>query len=192
MSTEAMMRRPVQIRRQALLGSAASVGFALLLAYLTFVALGRQGRLGFSGFNLAGIVEGLVFIAAFVIALAWVRQALRVPSPTLLSFGLLAPPTAARTASRVPVIDSTEGLFSLADHRVVIVETNGVPVGMSGLSSDRITSWDELVKVSGEVAVTELRRLLAHEQLVVVMEGEKTLGVVTQEAYLSGLWGSVR
>lgn len=192
MSTEVMMRRPVQIRRQALLGAAASVGFALLLTYLLHLAFGGRGRLGFGVFNLLGVLEGVVFIAAFVIALAWVRQALRLPSPTLLSFGLFGPPTAAASASKVPVVDTNEGLFSLADHRVVIVETEGVPVGMSGLFPDRITSWDELVKVQGAVAVTELRRLLAHEQLVVVVEGERTLGVVTQEAYLAGLWGSVR
>jgi hypothetical protein len=64
-----------------------------------------------------------------------------------------------------------------------------VPIGMSGVRRERITSWDEIVKVPGEVAVTDLRSLLAHEQLVVVMDGDEVVGVVTQEAYLAGLWG---
>jgi len=40
--------------------------------------------------------------------------------------------------------------------------------------------------------VTELRSLLAHEQLVVVVDGQEVKGVVTQEMYLAGLWGSIR
>ncbi|MBX3144933.1 MAG: hypothetical protein KF813_14325, partial [Trueperaceae bacterium] len=81
---------------------------------------------------------------------------------------------------------------TLAENRVVIVTQDGVPVGVTGLFRDRIISWEELVKAPSEVAVTELRRLLAHEQLVVVVEGNQVKGVVTQESYLSGLWGSIR
>ena len=120
------------------------------------------------------------------------RSALRLPSPTLLSFGLVAPPTARRVAERVPLVDSAAVLQTLADHRVVIVMEGGVPIGASGVRRERITSWDELVKVPGDVAVTDLRRPLSHEQLVVVVDGEKVVGVVTQEAFLAGLWGPVR
>ena len=186
------MRRPDQLRRQAALAASASVAFALFVAFLAFLGFGREGRLGFGGFNLAGLVEGIVFLAAFVTALGWVRSALRLPSPTLLSFGLVAPPTARRVAERVPLVDAAAALQTLADHRVVIVQEGGVPIGVSGVRRERITSWDELVKVSGGVAVTDLRRPLSHEQLVVVVDDEKIVGVVTQEAFLAGLWGPVR
>jgi hypothetical protein len=186
------MRRPDQLRRQAALAALASVGFALFVSFLSFLAFGREGRLGFTSFNVAGLVEGVVFLAAFVTALGWVRSALRLPSPVLLSFGLIAPPTARRVAERVPVADAALALQTLADHRVVIVQEGGVPIGVTGIRRERITSWDELVKVPGDVAVTDLRRPLSHEQLVVVVDGDEVLGVVTQEAYLAGLWGPVR
>jgi len=186
------MRRPEQLRRHAALAAAASVAFALVVAYLVYLGLGRAGRLGFDGFNLAGLLQGLAFLVALMMALTWVRTALRLPGPVLLSFGLIAPPRARRAAARVPVVDSATALHTLADHRVVIVQEEGVPIGMSGVRRERITSWDEIVKVPGEVAVTDLRSLLAHEQLVVVMDGDEVVGVVTQEAYLAGLWGPVR
>jgi hypothetical protein len=186
------MRRPDQLRTQAFFAASAAVGFALFMSFLVFLAFGREGRLGFASFNLAGIVEGIVFLAAFVTALGWERSALRLPSPTLLSFGLLAPPTARRVAERVPLVDASGALQTLADHRVVIVQEAGVSIGVSGIRRERITSWDELVKVAGDVAVTDLRRPLSHEQLVVVVDGDEVLGVVTQEAFLAGLWGRVR
>ncbi len=186
------MRRPDQLRTQAFFAATAAVGFALFMSFLAFLAFGREGRLGFASFNLAGLVEGIVFLAAFVTALGWERSALRLPSPTLLSFGLLAPPTARRVAERVPLVDASGALQTLADHRVVIVQEEGVSIGVSGIRRERITSWDELVKVAGDVAVTDLRRPLSHEQLVVVVDGDEVLGVVTQEAFLAGLWGRVR
>ena len=186
------MRRPEELRRQAVLAASASVAASLLIAFVVFVALGREGRLGFGGVNAAGLLEFVAFLVTLMIALSWVRTALRLPSPVLLSFGLVAPPRARRVAARVPVVEAAGSLQTLADHRVVIVQEDGVPIGMSGVRRERITSWDEIVKVAGEVAVTDLRSVLAHEQLVVVMDGEDVVGVVTQEAYLAGLWGSVR
>jgi len=186
------MRRPDELRRQAALAASASVAFALLAALAVFLLLGREGRLGFSGVNLAGLAEGMAFLVALMAALIWVRAGLRLPAPVLLSFGLVAPPRARRVAAKVPVVDVAAAQFTLADHRVVIVQEDGVPVGMSGVRRERITSWDEIVKVPGDVSVTDLRSLLAHEPLVVVMEGDAVAGVVTQEAYLAGLWGRVR
>jgi len=186
------MRRPEQLRRHAALAASASVAFALVAAFISFVALGRVGRLGFDGFNAAGLVDGVVFLATLMLSLTWVRTALRLPSPVLLSFGLLSPPRARKVAARVPVVDAAVAMQTLADHRVVIVQEEGVPVGMSGVRRERITSWDEIVKVPGDVVVTDLRSLLAHEQLVVVVDGDDIVGVVTQEAYLAGLWGPVR
>lgn len=186
------MRRPEEIRRQAFLAASASLAFALIASFAVFVLLGRVGRLGFTGFNLAGVLEGLAFLVAFMAALIWSRAALRLPGPVLLSFGLVAPPRARRAATRVPVVDAATSLHTLADHRVVIVQGDGVPIGMTGVRRERMTSWDDIAKVPGDVSVTDLRSLLAREPLVVVMEGDEVLGVVTQEAYLAGLWGRVR
>ncbi len=186
------MRRPSELRVAALLGAAAAVAFALLVTLLLYWLLGTGGRLGFGTFNFTGILEGVVFVVTYSFALVYVRSALRLPSPTLLSFGLLLPPTAGRAAARVPVVDSAQVVQTMIENRIVIVEQDGVPVGVTGLNRDRITSWEELVKVDGAMAVTDLRRVLAHEQLVVVTEGDTIKGIVTQEMYLAGLWGSVR
>lgn len=166
--------------------------FALLLALLVFWGLGGRGRLGFVTFNAMGLLEGAVFVLAYSSALIYVRRTVRLPSPTLLSFGLLAPPTAGRVAAEVPVVDAAQVPLSMTANRLVIVQEEGTPVGITGLHHDRITSWDELVKVDAAVAITDLRRVLAHEQLVVVLDGKKVVGIVTQEMYLAGLWGSVR
>lgn len=184
------MRRPAQLRSAALWGALASFAFALLVSFLTFLLLGRAGRLGFVAFNAAGLVEGGVFVVAYSGALIYARSSLRLPSPTLLSFGLLVPPTTGRAALAVPQVEASEVVHTLAENRVVIVRQGGVPVGVTGLRRDSITSWEELVKLPGDVAVTELRRVLAHEQLVVVAEGERVQGVITQEMYLAGLWGT--
>lgn len=186
------MRRPAQLRTAALLGASAAVAFALLIVLVIFWALGSGGRLGFGGFNAAGLLEGVVFVLAYSGALIWVRSAMRLPSPTLLSFGLLAPPTTGRAAATVPVVDAAQVAQTMMANRIVIVQDGGVPVGITGLHHDRITSWEELVKVEADMAVTDLRRLLAHEQLVVVVDGADVKGIVTQEMYLAGLWGSVR
>ena len=185
------MRRPSQLRLAALIGAGASVVTALLVAFAVHLLLGSGGRLGFGTFNPAGLLEGLAFILVFVTALRYVRSMARLPSPLLLSFGLVAPPNAARVAKKVPQVDAAQGLGALIQNRIVIIEEAGVPVGVAGIRRERITGWEDLVKVGGDVAVTDLRRLLAHEPLLVVVDGDRVLGVVTQEMYLAGLWGPV-
>lgn len=185
------MRRPGQLRSAALWGALASVAFALLVAFLVFLLLGSRGRLGFASFNAAGLVEGLVFVVAYSGAIVYARSALHLPSPTLLTFGLLVPPSAGSAAGQIPQVDAASVVHTLAENRVVIVREAGVPVGVTGLRAHTITSWEELVKVPSAVAVTELRAILAHEQLVVVSDGDVVHGVITQEMYLAGLWGSV-
>lgn len=186
------MRRPSQLRLAALLGASAAVVGALALTFLASRLLGGAGQLGFGNFNGAGLVEGVVFIAAFSTGLRYARSLLRLPSPTLLSFGLIAPPPARRVAATVPIVDAAQGLQTLIDNRIVIVQEHGVPIGVSGVRRERLTSWEDLVKIDGRVAVTDLRRLLAHEPVVVVLDGGRAVGVITQEMYLGGLWGSVR
>ena len=183
------MRRPGQLRLAALLGAGAAIGAALLVTFVVHQLVGGGGRLGFRDFNVVGLLEGLVFIGVFVSALRYVRSVARLPSPMLLSFGLVAPPSAARVAQTVPVVDAARGLGELTFNRIVIVEERGVPVGVAGVRRERIVPWDELVTVDGGVAVTDLRRVL--EPLVIVVEGSRIVGVVTQEMYLAGLWGKV-
>jgi len=168
------------------------MAFALLIAWLLSLLIPGDGRLGFGAFNAVGLIEGLVFVLVFSLALIWVRSSLRLPSPTLLSFGLSAPPTAGSVAMNVPVLNATQAVQTLIENRMVIVHESRVPIGVTGLHHDRITSWEELVKVPADVSVTDLRRVLAHEQLVVVMDDQEVKGIVTQEMYLAGLWGSVR
>jgi hypothetical protein len=186
------MRTPGQLRLQALAGALASVAFALLMSFLVFLALGRQGRLGFVGFNVAGLADGIVFVLAFATGLRFSRSALRLPSPTLLSFGLVAPPRAAKVAAEVPVVDAATMAQTLAQNRMIIVQEEGEPIGISGVRRERLLPWDEVVKVDGSVAVTDLRSVLAHERVVVVTEEGRVLGVVTQDMYLAGLWGTLR
>jgi hypothetical protein len=186
------VRTPRQLRLHALSGVLAAVAFALLASYVVFLVLGQEGRLGFTSFNLAGLVEGVTFVLAFSSALRFARSALRLPTPTLLSFGLVAPPPAAKVAKAVPVVEAASMAQVLAENRVIIVQEDGVPIGISGVRRERLLPWDELVKVDGGVAVTELRSVLAHERVVIVTTGTSVAGVVTQDMYLAGLWGTVR
>jgi hypothetical protein len=183
------VRRPGQLRLAAVLGAIASLATGLALAYGLHRLLGGEGRLAFGELDPAGWAEGLVFVLAFTTALRYVRSVARIPSPTLLSFGLVAPPTAARVAQKVPSVDAAHGLGDLTVNRIVIVEERGVPVGLSGVRRERIVPWDDLPSIDGRIAVTELRGVLAHEPLVIVTDGPRVLGVVTQEMYLAGLWG---
>ena len=186
------MRRPQRIRSQALLSGLVSLAISLAVAFATHLLLGRVGRFGFDAVNWAGVGEFTAFLIALMASLTWARSALRLPGPVLLSFGLASPPTARRVAESVPMVEGSSGLHTLAEHRVVIVLEDGVPIGVSGMRREHITSWDDVVKVSGDVSVTDLRAVLAHEKLVVVMDAQRVVGVVTQEAYLAGLWGRVR
>lgn len=186
------MRRPNQLRLAALLGSLAAIAFALVAALLIDLALGGRGALGLRGTNPSGVLAAAVFVVVYATGLRYVRSLIRLPSPTLLSFGLVAPPAARDVAARVPVISAAGGLQTIAENRVVIVEEDGVPIGVAGFRRERMVSWDELVTVDGSVAVTDLRSVLAHEALLVVLDGDEPIGVVTQEMYLAGLWGTVR
>lgn len=186
------MRRPQQLRLAAALGAAAAVVFALILTSLLDLLFGQGGRLGYGSTTFLGVVEFVVFVALFATGLRYARSALRIPSPTLLSFGLVVPPPARDVAARVPVVGAAGGLQTIAENRVVIVEEEGVPIGVAGFRRDRMVSWEELVTVDGDIAVTDLRSTLAHEPLLVVVDGDDPLGIITQDMYLAGLWGTVR
>ncbi len=183
------MRRPDQLRSRALLGALGAVALALGVAWLVHLALGRQGLLGFSVSNLAGLVEGSAFVVAFMVGLRAVRALLRLPSSTLLSFGAATPPAASSAARPVPSVDAGALVQTMADHRQVVVIEEGVPVGIAGIHPERLLGWDEVVKVDGRVALSELRPVLAREPLVVVLDGDQVAGIVTQDSYLAASWG---
>ncbi len=183
------MRRPEQLRARALMGMLVALALGLAATYLVHVALGRQGLLGFRVANLAGLVEGVAFVLVFVTALRALRALLRLPSSTLLSFGLAVPPDAAAAARPVPSVDASTLVQTMAEHRQVVVEEDGVPVGIAGVVPDRLLAWDEVVKVDARVALTELRPVLASEPLVAVLDGGRVAGIVTQDSYLSVSWG---
>ena len=186
------MRRPRRLRLLSLVGALTSLAVALLGAYLVHRLLGRGGRVGFDGFNLFGVIEGGVFVVAYTTGLRYARWVLRLPGPTLLSFGLVTPPEARRVAFAIPSVDASRGLQSFVETRIVLVQDRSVPIGLTGVRRERIVPWDEVAKVDGRVAVTELRALLAHELLVVVLDRGRLSGVVTQEMYLAGLWKARR
>ncbi|UCH25545.1 MAG: hypothetical protein JSV66_16680 [Trueperaceae bacterium] len=186
------MRHPGQLRLAALLGSLASLAFAVLIAFVIHLLLGRVGRVGFNHINAAGLLETVVFVLAFSNALSYARSAIRLPSQTLLSFGMIAPPAARRVAQHVPLVDAGQDLQILANNRIVIVQERGVPIGVTGLRRGVITPWEDLVKVDGRVVVTDLRSVLSHEPLVIVIDSGSVKGIVTQEMYLGGLWGPLQ
>jgi hypothetical protein len=183
------VRRPRQLRSRAFLGTLTALAIALVAAYATHVALGRQGLLGFGVTNPAGVLEGGVFVVVLLSALRAVRALLRLPSSTLLSFGAATPPAASVAAVPVPLVPADALVQTMAEHRRVVVAEDGVPVGIAGVRSDRLLGWDEVIKVDGRVALTELRPVLAHAPLVVLLDGERVLGIVTQDSYLAVSWG---
>jgi hypothetical protein len=183
------VRRPDQLRSRALLGAIGAIGLALVAAWLTHLGLGRQGVLGFAEANAAGLAEGAVFVVVLMTALRALRALLRLPSSTLLSFGAATPAAAASAARPVPSVDAEALVQTMADHRQVVVIEGGRPVGIAGIHPERLLGWDEVVKVDGRVALSELRPVLAREPLVVVLDGDGVVGIVTQESYLSTSWG---
>ena len=183
------MRRPDQLRVRALIGALTSVGFGLLVAWFVHLGLGRQGLLGFSIANAAGLLEGAAFVVAAFAALRAVRALLRLPSSSLLSFGVAVPPSVASAAMAVPTVDAEALVQTMAEHRQVVVLDEGVPVGIAGVLPDRVVAWDEVVKVDAAAALTELRPVLARAPLVAVMDDGRVVGIVTQERYLAVSWG---
>jgi hypothetical protein len=161
----------------------------VFVAWLVHLGLGRQGVLGFGVVNAPGLLEGAVFVVTTFAAVRTVRALLRLPSSSLLSFGVAAPPSAASAATAVPTVDADALVQTMAEHRQVVVLDDGVPVGIAGVHPDRVLAWDEVVKVDAAAALTELRPVLARAPLVAVMDGDRVVGIVTQERYLAVSWG---
>ncbi len=177
------MRTVREVRLAGLFSYLAALVVGLLVSLLVHGLLGGGGRLGWEGFNPAGLLEGLVFLLAFTFGLALARQAARVPCVTLLTMGLLAPKPArllARPLAQVESMEAYEG------RGVALLFQEGRPVGVLGLS-DPISPLEEVPQVEAEVAASELLPLFLRHPLVLVLQGEEVLGGITREAFFRTL-----
>ncbi len=179
------MRTPTQLRITALIAYAVSLACGVGVAYLVHVLLGNAGRFGFEDFNPGGVVEGFSFVIAFGFIILAARELARLPVATLLSLGLIAPPSAARAAQPINSVENPSSLDM--QNEISVLKQNGRPVGIVGGRNERARAWEDVPKISGEAAVTELRDLLSHTPLVAVVDGDEVHGIITQEMYLAGL-----
>jgi hypothetical protein len=171
-----------------LVAFAVALGTGLVLAFLVHLLFGGVGQPGFRAPNPGGLLEGAAFVLGLSGALLVARRALRLPSAVVLSLGLVVPPTAARAAQGVADLEWRSGGGAGWSEGVSVVRQDGRPVGLHDPSRDRTTAWDEVPRVPGGVAVTELRGSLARSPLVVVADGDDVYGIITREMFLAGLW----
>jgi hypothetical protein len=178
-------RTPTDIRRQAWIGYAAALLLAVLAAYLAHGIFAGAGEAGFNDLNPGGIIEVLAFAVAFSWALLGARKLLRLPAATLLSVGLIVPPSASEAARPARTIEGNPAMAGV-DGMAVLLE-HGRPVGLFDPLTGRITDWEKVTRVPSTAATTELRGLLGSAALVVVADGENVRGVITRDMYLAGL-----
>lgn len=174
------MRTVKELRLAGLLGYLAALVLGLLFSFLLHLLLGGTGRLGWEGFNLTGLVEGLGFLLAFTFSLWVAQRATRVPCGTLLTAGLLAPKPAhrlARPLERVEALEAYEG------RGLALLWRDGRPVGLLGLG-EGILPLEEVPQVEAEVAASDLPPLFWRRPLVLVVREGEVLGGIPREAFL--------
>ncbi|MGC8876821.1 hypothetical protein [Thermus sp.] len=177
------MRTVKELRLAGLFAYLAALVLGLLSSLLVHYLLGGEGRLGWRGFNLFGLLEGLAFLLTFSFALAVAGRAVRVPCLTLLTAGLLGPTPAWRLARPLP---RAEALEAYEGRGVALLEQAGRPVGVLGLA-DHILPLEEVPSVEAEVAMSELYPLFLRQPLVLVTRGEEVLGAIPREAFFRHL-----
>lgn len=180
------MRTPQAVRTSALTAYALSLLAAVIVSYLLHLLLGSGGRGGFTDLNPGGILELLAFTLTFSNALLVTRQSFKLPITTLLSGGIYAPPPAKNFALKLPVLESLASLEF--DGGLALVAERGRIVGLFDSESDRTLEWSSVAKVSGNIAVTELRGALAKNAFVIIADGDVVHGVITQEMFIGGFW----
>ncbi len=174
------MRTVRELRLAGLLGYLAALVLGLLFSLLLHFLLGGGGRLGWEGFNLPGLLEGVGFLLAFTFSLWVAQRATRVPCGTLLTAGALAPRPAyrlARPLERVEALEAYEG------RGLALLLQEGRPVGVLGLG-EGILPLEEVPQVEAEVAVSELAPLFWRQALVLVVREGEVLGGIPREAFL--------
>lgn len=179
------LRTPQTVRLSALIAFGLSVAVGLLASYIMHALFGGAGRAGFEDINLGGLLELLAFVLVFSYALLLTRQWFRLPISTLLSFGLETPPPAKRFAVRLEEISPANLEMG---QNIAILRENGKAIGLFDGLRDRTIEWSSVPKASGEVAVTELRGLLAKSPFVVIADNDLVHGVITQEMFIQGFW----
>ncbi len=180
------MRTPQQVRLTALIAYGLALLAGVIAAYLMHLLFGSAGELGFNRLNPGGILEFLAFGLAFSSSLLGLRELMNLPFSTLLTAGLIGPSQAAKVAQPITSLENPTTLEFGAE--TVVLKQNGRPVGLHDSYRDRTLAWEDVPRVSGGVAVTELRALLSQRPFVVVTDGDDVRGLITQEMFLAGLW----
>lgn len=168
-----------ELRLAGLFGYTAALVLGLLISLAVHFGLGGHGQLGWQGLNLAGLLEGLLFLLSFTVSLWIAQRAVRVPCTTLLTAGLVGPWSARRLAKEVVVLEHVESF----EGRLAVLMDQGQPVGVLGLG-DHVVPWDEAPVVAGQVAITELVPFFWKYSLVIVADEQRIHGAITREAYL--------
>jgi hypothetical protein len=179
------MRTPQAVRISAFSAYLIALVAGFFASYSVHLIFGGGGRGGFVDLNVGGIFEILAFVLVFSNVLLWMRQAFKLPISTLLSCGIDAPPPAKQFATKLPevspsTLELSQGLAVLRD--------GGRAVGLFDALRDRTLEWQAVPKASGDIAVTELRELLANSPFVVIADGDVVHGAITQEMFIHGFW----
>lgn len=184
------MRTPQQVRLNALIAYGLSLVAGVMVAFLVHLVFGSVGNVGFLNLNPGGIFEFLAFSLAFSSSLLGTREIFKLPITTSLTAGLIAPTDASGVAEPLDVLENPS-TFELGS-RTFVLRQNGRPVGLHDGDRDRTLPWDEVPRVSGSIAVTELRGALSRAPFVVVVDGDQVHGLITQEMFVAGLWRKTR
>jgi hypothetical protein len=179
------LRTPQQVRLNALIAYGLSLGAGVVVAFLVHLIFGSAGNLSFTSLNPGGVIEFLAFTLTFSSSLLGTREIFRLPITTSLTAGLIAPTDASGVAEPLDVLENPS-TFELGT-RTFVLRQNGRPVGLHDGDRDRTLPWDEVPRVSGSIAVTELRSTLSHAPFVVVADGDQVHGLITQEMFVAGL-----
>jgi hypothetical protein len=179
-----LLRTPTQVRTTAFIAYALAIVAALLVSFVVHALFGSQGRGGFMDLNFGGILETLAFVFTFSNALLLARVTFHLPISTLMTCGILTPPPAKNFAQKLETLENPSTLE--LGSGLTVLRQNGKPVGIH--DGRRTLDWDKIAKISGNVAVTELRALLAKSDFVAVLDDDAFYGVITQDMFISGLW----
>lgn len=156
----------------------AALAAGLLVAFVLHALFKGQGRFGWEGFNVWGVLEGIAFVFAFTFGLWAAKRAVRVPCTTLLTAGLVAPPSAGKVARPLPTIEQVESF----EGRLAVLTEAGEPQGVLGLE-DHMVPWEQAPVVPADVAVSELSALFWKSPVVFVVQNGEVLGVITRERF---------
>ncbi len=173
------MRTVRELRWAGAIAYLAALAVGLLVAFLVHLVFKGQGRFGWEGFNSTGVLEGLAFLFAFTFSLWAAKRAVRVPCTTLLTAGLVAPPSAGKVARSLPEIEKVEAF----EGRLAVLTEAGEPQGVLGLE-DHMVPWEQAPVVPADVAVSELSALFWKSPVVFVVDGAEVRGVITRERFL--------